>query len=146
MGAQLERLFAGSDAVAIFYDEVEHFAFERFLRWLVSMGIRSAVLPPELSSSLRTIALEVLGVPSERPVFISEMYHFRKAPGVPTVILHPRGAEVPAHYLPSREGGGIPRILFLPADVTDPHGPHRRLRDVITRKFRFSEFLLSHGL
>jgi ATP-dependent DNA helicase RecQ len=146
MGKSLARLFADSDAVAVFYDEVEQHDFERFLRWLVSTGIRNAVLPAELPSPLRSVALEVLGAPMEHPVFVSEVYHFRKAPRVPTLILHPNGMEVPTYYLPSVEGSGIPRVLFLPADATDPTGPHRRLRDVIPRKFGFSEFLLSQGL
>jgi ATP-dependent DNA helicase RecQ len=146
MGSPLARLFADSDAIAIFYDEVEQYDFERFLRWLVSMGIRSAVLPSGLPSSLRSVALEVLGAPMERPVFVSDAYHFRKAPRVPTLILHPNGIEVPTRYLPSTDGSGIPRVLFLPTEAMDPNGPHRRLRDVLPRKFGFSEFLLSQGL
>jgi ATP-dependent DNA helicase RecQ len=146
MGAPLARLLADSDAIAVFYNEVEQYDFERFLRWLVSMGIRSAVLPSEMPASLRFVALDVLGAPMERPVFISDAYHFRKAPRVPTLILHSSGIEVPTRYLPSTDGSGIPRVLFLPVDATDPNGPHRHLRDVVPRKFGFSEFLLSQGL
>jgi ATP-dependent DNA helicase RecQ len=146
MGKPLERLLGGSDAVGIFYDEVELYDFERFLRWLVSMGVRSAVLPSGLPPTLRSTALEVLGSPSERPVFLSEEYHFRRAPRVPTLILHPSGAEVPAHYLPSRDGNGAPRVLFLPVDTVDPGSPHRLLRALMPRKFGFTEFLLSQGL
>lgn len=146
LGEPLAQLFAGTDAVAIFYDEVETYAFERFVRWLVAAGIRSAVLPPELSTQLRAAALEILAAPSERPVFVSDTFHFRRAPRVPTLIVHPAGAEVPFRYLPSSTGDGIPRLLFLPTGARDPDGPHRRLRDVIPRKFSFSEFLLSRGL
>lgn len=146
LGRPLARLFADTDAVAVFYDEVDTFDFERFLRWLVRVGVRSAVLPPELPSSLHSVALEVLGAPMERPVIISETYHFRKAPRVPTLILHAKGIEVPTRHLPSDDAQGIPRVLFLPADATDPTSPHRRLRDVVPRKFGFSEFLLYQGL
>jgi ATP-dependent DNA helicase RecQ len=146
MGKPLERLLGGSDAVGIFYDEVELYDFERFLRWLISMGVRSAVLPSDLPPTLRSTAMEVLGVPSERPVIISEEYHFRRAPRVPTLILHRSGAGVPAHHLPSRDGNGVPRVLFLPRDAVDPGAPHRRLRDVLPRKFGITEFLLSQGL
>jgi hypothetical protein len=144
MGEPLARLFGDSDVIAIFYDDVEQYDFERFLRWLISLGIRSAVLPPDLPHSLRSAALEVLGAPIDRPVFVSDAYHFRKAPRVPTLILHSKGIEVPTRYLPA--GSGIPRVLFLPIEAADPAGPHRRLRDVLPRKFGFSEFLLSQGL
>lgn len=146
MGPPLARLLAGTDAVAIFYNQVETYAFERFLRWLVSLGIRSAVLPPGFPEPLRASALEVLGVRSERPVFLGDEFHPRRAPRVPTLILHPRGAEVPARYLSSGHEDGIPRVLFLHEDAVDPNRPDRRLRDVTSNKYTFFEFLLSQGL
>lgn len=142
----LAELFSGSDTLAVFYDDVEPHAFERFLRWTVSAGIQSVVLPPALPRALRQAVSEVFGTAVERPVFVSEAFHFRRAPRVPTLILHPAGEEVPSRYLPSREGG-IPRVLFLPTNAADPGGAHRRLRDVIgCRKFSFSELLISQGL
>ena len=146
MGGPLEGLFGEFDTVSVFYDEVRPHDFERFLRWLVSMGIRSAVLPFQFCSPLRPIALEVLGAPSDRPVFISESYRFRRAPRVPTLILQPRGLTVPKNYLLTGEGHGIPLVLFMPNEAVDPISPHRRLRDVVPRKYDFLELLLSQGL
>ena len=136
MADPLAQLLRGSDATAIFYDEIEAFVFERFLRWMASMGIRCVVLPPDFPSNLCRVVIDVLGVPADRPVFFTESLHPRRSPRVPTLVLHPVNAVVPERYLPQPSGAGsnqsvsaIPRVLFLPADVGDPKAPHRRLRE-----------------
>jgi ATP-dependent DNA helicase RecQ len=143
---ELARLFTTGDVLAIFDDVWERSGTERLYRWLLSLGVRAVVLPPELPPARRVPFERVLRAGGEA-AFVSDRFVRRHAPRVPTLIVHAPGADVPAHHL--RDGGAepFPRILFLPLDAADPENPERRLWDVIScRKYLLGEFLAARSL
>lgn len=143
---ELARLFTTGDVLAIFDDAWERSGTERLYRWLLSLGVRALVLPPELPQARRVPFERVLRGPGE-VAFVSDRFVRRHAPRVPTLIVHAPGTDVPPHHL--RDGGAepFPRILFLPVDAVDPDTGRRRLWDVIPcRKYLLGEFLAARSL
>jgi superfamily II DNA/RNA helicase len=143
---ELARLFTTGDVLAIFDDAWERSGTERLYRWLLSLGVRAVVLPPELPPA-RRVPFDRVARASGQAVFVSDQFVRRHAPRVPTLIVHAPRADVPPHHL--RDGGAepFPRILFLPLDAADPENPDRRLWDVIScRKYLLGEFLAARSL
>jgi ATP-dependent DNA helicase RecQ len=144
---ELARLFDSGDTLAVFDGAWERFGTERLYRWLVTLGVRALVLPPELPPERRVPFERVLG--AGEIVFVSDRFVRRRAPRVPTLIVHAPGAPVPAHHLPDGRGAheGFPRILFLPHDAADPVNDGRLLRDVIScPSYQLGELLASRSL
>jgi superfamily II DNA/RNA helicase len=143
---ELARLFTTGDVLAIFDDAWERSGTERLYRWLLSLGVRALVLPPELSGARRVPFERVLRGPAE-VAFVSDRFVRRQAPRVPTLIVHAPGTDVPPHHLWDGGAEPFPRILFLPLDAVDPDTGQRRLWDVIScRKYMLGEFLAARSL
>jgi superfamily II DNA/RNA helicase len=146
--AGLARLFAAGDTLAVFDDAWERFGTERLYRWLVALGVRALVLPPELPPE-RRLPFERVFAGTGEVVFVSDRFVRRHAPRVPVVIVHAPGEPVPAHHLPDGSGlrEGFPRVLFLPLDATDRGREGRSLWDVIAcPRYRLAELLASRSL
>ena len=115
MERPLEQLFAGTDAVAIFYDEVDHYSFERFLRWLMAVGIRSVVSALKVFSAprwpARTISSVRANAPRARDQLVERTATGDLDGGAQDELRPAAGwrLQVPdVHYVPLRTGDRVP--------------------------------------
>ena len=144
MDSVLAGEFGSHDAVAIFhsgFDDIrQKRTLGRFVEWLAHQGVRNLVIPSLLREDLRK-RLQPFGL----PVFFFEKYQelYLQPHSTAVIVTEPSSAD----DLRAALGGSRKRVLLLPEGVSDPDGPHRRLRDVLRcRTFRYEEFLNRIGI
>jgi ATP-dependent DNA helicase RecQ len=147
---ELAALFAGATALAVFYDirAMRPRTLRRLVRWLVSQGVQTLVLPEESAERLMPLRHAVLEGAAGEPCFVLERFDSLLAPRAPALVLHSPGDPLPATYLRATTPGrpAPRRVLLLPEDVLDPDGRGPLWDRIAVPAFSFDELCTLRGL